>query len=52
METATISLEQHLTEANQWKKTFESLDNEVRFLKEQLEWFKKQLFGQKAENFR
>lgn len=51
METPTIPLEQYITEAAQWNKTFESLSNEVKLLKEQLEWFKRQLFGQKAEKF-
>ena len=51
MTTATIPLEQHLTEVSQFKKTVESLNGEVQFLKEQLEWFKKQIFGQKTEKF-
>jgi len=51
MTAATIPLEQHLTEVSQFKKTIESLNNEVQLLKEQLDWFKKQIFGQKAEKF-
>jgi transposase len=51
MTTTTISLEQHLTEVSQLKDTVKSLHNEVVFLKEQLEWFKKQIFGQKSEKF-
>lgn len=49
MTTAKIPLEQHLNEVSQFKKTIESLNNQVQILKEQLEWFKKQIFGQKAE---
>lgn len=51
MTAATIPLEQYLTEASEWKKTADSLSAEVAFLKEQVEWFKKQIFGQKAEKF-
>jgi Transposase C of IS166 homeodomain len=51
MTTATVPLEQHLAEVSRWKETYESLDKEVGYLKEQLEWFKKQLFGKKAEKF-
>jgi transposase len=51
MTTATISLEQHLNETAQWKKTAESLNEKVAYLEEQIEWFKRQLFGQKAEKF-
>ena len=36
---------------SQFKKTVESLNSEIQFLKEQLEWFKRQIFGQKAEKF-
>ncbi len=51
MKTATISLEQHQAETSSLKGSIESLNKEVGYLKEQLEWFKKQLFGQKAEKF-
>lgn len=51
MTTATIPLEQYLAEVSRWKETYESLNKEVGYLKEQLEWFKKQLFGKKAEKF-
>jgi Transposase C of IS166 homeodomain len=51
MTTATIPLEQHLTEVSQFKETISSLNDEVQLLKGQLEWFKKQIFGQKAEKF-
>ncbi len=51
MKTSTIPLEQHITETSLLKETVESLNKEVGYLKEQLEWFKKQLFGQKAEKF-
>ena len=44
MTTTTISLEQHTKEVA-------ALRDEVGYLKEQLEWFKKQLFGQKADKF-
>ena len=51
MNTATIPLEQYLAEASQWHKTVEILNEKVSYLEGQLEWFKKQLFGQKAEKF-
>lgn len=51
MKTTTISLEQHLNETAEWQKTVKSLNGEITYLKEQVEWFKKQLFGQKAEKF-
>lgn len=51
MTSATIPLEQYLSEVSQFKATIESLDNKVKFLTEQLEWFQKQIFGQKAEKF-
>jgi transposase len=41
---ATIPLEQYLSEVSR-------LNQELISVKEQLEWFKKQLFGQKAEKF-
>lgn len=44
MNTETIPLEQHLKEVN-------ALGEKVAYLEEQLNWFKKQLFGQKAEKF-
>lgn len=44
MTTATISLEQCI-------KDISTLKEENAFLKEQLEWFKRQLFGQKADRF-
>ena len=44
MTAATIPLEQHLAEIN-------ALNNQVQYLTEQLEWFKRQIFGQKAEKF-
>jgi len=44
MTTITISLEQYTKEVT-------ALRNENIYLKEQLDWFKKQLFGQKAEKF-
>lgn len=44
MEPLTISLEQH-------NKEILSLGQEISYLKEQLEWFKRQLFGKKAEPF-
>jgi len=42
--TQIISLEQYT-------KEIAALQSEVNFLKEQLEWFKRQLFGQKADKF-
>jgi transposase len=44
MTLTAISLEQHTKEVA-------ALQSEITFLKEQLDWFKKQLFGQKAEKF-
>lgn len=44
MTTPTITLEQHTKEVS-------GLKNEIHFLQEQLEWFKKQIFGQKTEKF-
>jgi transposase len=44
MTTTTIPLEQHLKEVSELKGTIESL-------KEQLEWLKRQVFGQKTERF-
>lgn len=44
MRPTSISLEQHIKEVT-------ALQNENTYLKEQLNWFKKQLFGQKAEKF-
>lgn len=44
MTTSTIPLEQYTKEVS-------ILENEVKFLREQVEWFKKQLFGQKADKF-
>lgn len=49
MTTSTISLEQHLSEVSKWQESVESLQNEVGYLKEQLEWFRRQIFGQKAD---
>src|SRR5271167_4715009 len=44
MSTSTITLEQHTKEVG-------ALKGEITFLKEQLDWFKRQLFGQKADKF-
>lgn len=44
MTESTISLEQHNKEVSSLKSRFD-------FLKEQLEWFKRQLFGQKADKY-
>lgn len=49
MTIATISLEEYLKEASQWKETNDSLQKQVKYLEEQLEWFNKQIFGQKSE---
>jgi transposase len=51
MNTSTIPLEQYINEIKEWEKTVKSLNTEVAYLKEQLEWFKRQIFGQKAEKF-
>jgi transposase len=51
--TSTISLEEHLKEIAQVKAAADTataaLRNEVRYLEEQLEWFRKQIFGTKSE---
>lgn len=44
-------LEQAFNEASELRKINEILRNEISSLKEQLEWFKRQIFGQKAEKF-
>lgn len=44
MNTLTIPLEQH-------DQAIHSLQSEIKYLKEQVEWFKRQLFGKKAETF-
>lgn len=44
MTTSTIPLEQYTQEVT-------ALRNEIKFLKEQLDWFKRQIFGQKADKF-
>ena len=49
MTTSTISLEEYLKEAAQWKTTNDALQKQVKYLEEQLEWFKKQIFGKKSE---
>lgn len=49
MNTTTIPLEQHITEVDQLKTTVGKLENEIHFLKEQLAWFKRQIFGKKSE---
>lgn len=42
MKTSSISLEQHLTEVNK-------LTAEISYLKEQLTWFRRQIFSQSTE---
>jgi transposase len=49
MTTSIISLEEYLKEAAQWKTTVDALQKQVKYLEEQLEWFKKQVFGKKSE---
>jgi transposase len=44
MMTATIPLEQHTQEVN-------ALQDQINYLNEQLAWFKRQVFGQKADKF-
>jgi len=44
MNTTVISIEQH-------NKEISSLTEKISFLEEQLNWFKRQLFGQKADKF-
>ena len=47
--TPQISLEEHLKEKTQCQATADSLKNEIRYLQEPLEWFKKQIFGKTSE---
>src|SRR5271165_6358832 len=49
MTTSTISLEEYLKEVAQWKSTVDALQKQVKYLEEQLEWFKKQIFGKRSE---
>jgi transposase len=49
MTTSSILLEQPLDEVFQLKKTNEILTNEIVVLKEQIEWFKRQIFGKRSE---
>jgi transposase len=51
MRTSTISLEQYTHEISTLKNENESFKNQIKFLNEQIEWFKRQLFGQKADKF-
>src|SRR6478752_3760069 len=51
MTTPIISLEQYTKEISDLKNENGIFRNEIAFLKEQIEWFKKQLFGQKADKF-
>lgn len=51
MKASTIPLEQHLSEVSEWKKNVQSLENKVSYLEEQIEWFRRQIFGQKADKF-
>lgn len=49
MLTSTSTLEQHLTESSLLRSENESLKSELSVLKEQLEWFRRQIFGQRSE---
>jgi transposase len=49
MTASTISLEQHNQEISALKKENEYFRNEIKFLNEQLEWFKRQIFGKRSE---
>lgn len=49
MTSATIPLKQYEDEVSQWKSTVDSLAAEVSSLKEQVEWFRRQIFGKKSE---
>ncbi|HEY4832540.1 MAG TPA: transposase [Waddliaceae bacterium] len=51
MKISTIPLEQHLNEVSKWKETIANLNNEAAHLKEQIEWFKRQIFGKRTEKF-
>lgn len=44
MNASSIPLEQH-------NQTITALNDKIKYLEEQLEWFKRQLFGKKAETF-
>lgn len=49
MTNSSILLEQPLDEVSQLKKANEILTNEIVVLKEQIEWFKRQIFGKRSE---
>lgn len=49
MNASTITQEEYLKQAVEWKATEEALQKKIVYLEEQLEWFKKQIFGKKSE---
>lgn len=49
MTTLTTTLEQSLTLVENLKKENENLQQQVNYLKEQLAWFTKQIFGKRSE---
>ena len=51
MNASTIHLEQHAKEVTSLTKEVTFLTEKIQSLEEQLAWFKRQVFGQKAEKF-
>jgi transposase len=51
MNASRSELEQHISENALLKQSIDRLNNENEYLKEQIEWFRRQLFGKKAETF-
>ncbi len=49
MTASTISLEQHEAETSQLRGEIESLKDQLRIMKEQFEWLRRQVFGQLSE---
>jgi transposase len=49
MNTSTIALEQHLKEVHFFQEEIKKLKEEMGLLKEQLNWFHKQIFGKRSE---
>lgn len=51
MTASKTVLEQPFEEVYELRKTNETLKNEITSLKEQLDWFRRQVFGKKSEKF-
>jgi hypothetical protein len=51
MMTSTSTLEQLQIENSLLKGQVDSLREKISYLEEQIDWFKRQIFGQKSEKF-